>query len=183
MALTAALGALAGAAGNTTAARTSTSSSTSTPTYSADQSGLQSTVASTLQDRLKNGVDLTPLRTAGTDQINKSYAGVGDRLTSALAARGFGSSGTVGTGLRSVELAKAGDEGSLENRLENYSLGEQDKTLGLATGFGFENPGHDTSGTNVGAGSSLAGGLGAAFNSLTGFQNALMQMMSKGATA
>jgi hypothetical protein len=94
-----------------------------------------------------------------------------------LAARGFGSSGTVGTGLRSVALAKAGAEGSLEDRLAQYSLDENDKTLSAAENFGFANPGKDTSGVNVGAGSAFAGGLA---GGLTAFLQQLNQAAAYG---
>lgn len=163
MALMTLLGALTGGLSNTKAARTSTS----TPTYSPEQTGLQSTVAATLQDRLKNGVDVTPLRTIGTDQINKTYAGVGDRLTAALAGRGFGSSGTVGTGAIQTEVARAGAVGDLESKLQKYSLDEKDKTLSMASGFAFDNPGS----VNVGAGSAVAGAVGGGTTALTASMN------------
>jgi hypothetical protein len=163
MALTTALGSILGFASNTKDARTSTGSeSTSTaPSYSPMQSQVQNQTGQTLLDRLTKGVDLTPLRTQGSDQINKAYKGVGDRLSESLAARGFGSSGAVGAGMREIELSKAGAMGSLENSLQSHALEEQDKTLDEASNFGFRNPATSSTsvGSSVGAGSPFAGGL------------------------
>ncbi len=161
--MTSLIGSLIGAFGNTTAARTSTSSSTYTPTFTPAQSSLQDSVGSALESRLQNGVDLTPELTAGTDQINKSYQGASDTLTQQLAARGFGKSGAVGSGLQSIALAKAGAEGSLQNQLDVEQQKEQDTTLSDAEQFGFASPGNTQTGTKVGAGSSLAGGLAGGF--------------------
>jgi hypothetical protein len=161
--MTSLIGALIGAFGNSKAARTSTSSSTTTPTFDPLQTNVQGVLGNTLLDRLENGVNVTPLRTAGVDQINKTYQGVGDQLTSQLASRGFGKSGEVGEGLQSTALARAGAVGSLENSLDNYQIQEQDKTLADAQQFGFSDPGTSSTGSATGAGSALAGGLTGGF--------------------
>jgi hypothetical protein len=175
MALTTALGALLGYKSNTTAARTSTSDTTgsNSPVFSPEQSSMQSSLAASLSDRLKNGVNLAPMRTAGADTITKAYAGAGDQLSSTLAGRGFGNSGQLGTGMKDIAISQAGAKGNLEAQLQKYSLDEQDKTMSQAQSFAFASPGSSTTNdtTNVGAGSPFAGGLAGGLNSYLGSLN------------
>jgi len=172
------LGALSGFLGNTTAARTTTTNSTSTPNYTADQSKIQGTVASTLLDRLTKGYDITPALTSGADTINKTYAGGADQLTKQFAARGFGKSGSTGEALAGNELGREGAIGSLDASLQKYALDENNKTLDEAENFGFRNPGTTSSGTSVGPGSPLAGGLSGGVSTYL-LQNYLDQLGKK----
>lgn len=99
----------------------------------------------------------------GVDAINKGYQGAGDNLTKQLAARGFGESGGVGSGLQDLAVAKAGDVGNEANTVEQMYQKE-------AQGFGFANP--TESNVSVKPGSAAAGGLGATLASLQASLNA-----------
>jgi hypothetical protein len=129
---------------------------------------------------IHSGSDITPQLTAGTDQINKTYAGANDAVTSSLAARGFGSSGSVGTGLRQVALSKAGAVGSLSSNLEAQQVQTEQQDLGLADSLAFASPGYSSASTTVNPGSSLAGGLA---GGLTAYLQQLNQATATGGGA
>jgi hypothetical protein len=123
---------------------------------------VQNEYGSNIQEGLTNPNE-TPQYEAGVDTINKAYQGAGDNLTSQLAARGFGKSGAEGSGLQSIDVAKAGAIGNEENTVENQFENQ-------AEGFGFASPGKST--VSVGPGSAAAGGLGATLASLQSSLNA-----------
>lgn len=158
------LAGLAGFLGNTPGARTGTSASTTTPTYTPEQTAVQNEYGSNIQEGLANPQE-TPQYESGVSAINEAYKGAGDNLTSSLAARGFGKSGAVGTGLQGIDVAKAGAIGNEENTVEGQFENE-------AQGFGFASPGSDKSTVTVGPGSAAAGGLGATLASLQSSLNA-----------
>lgn len=154
------LAGLAGYLGNTSGSRTSTS--TSTNTYTPEQTAVQNEYGQQIEEGLAHPNE-TAAYTSGVDAINKSYSGAADNLTSQLAARGFGKSGAVGSGLQSIDVAKAGAVGNESNIVEQQYMND-------AQGFGFANPGKDT--TSVSSGSAAAGGLGATLASLQSSLNA-----------
>lgn len=176
------LGGVAGGLSNTTAARTSTSNQTygtsnsgsSTPTFNPMQTGLQGTILQNLNKTLNGGVDTTPMATAGTDAINKTYKSIGDRLNESLSARGFGNSGASGTAALQTELGRAGAIGDLQSQLQTYALQQQQDALGKALQFAFAAPGStytgstsgNSYGTSVGPGSVAGGIFGGAGTSL-----------------
>jgi hypothetical protein len=148
------LAGLAGFLGNTSGARTGTS--VSSPTYTPAQTAVQDELGSNIEEGLTNPQE-TPQYESGVSSINEAYKGAGDNLTSQLAARGFGDSGGVGTGLQQLAVSKAGAVGQEENTVENQFENQ-------AEGFGFASPGKST--VTVGPGSAAAGGLGATLASL-----------------
>ncbi|GAC1637682.1 MAG: hypothetical protein NVS4B4_17380 [Bradyrhizobium sp.] len=158
-----------------------TSTQQQTPTYTPDQLAVQGKTSGVLQDRLANGVNLGPERSQGTEQINNSFSGLGDRLTESFARRGFASgSGQLGSGLKGLNLARQGQLGALEGRLQTKQIDEQDKTLSLADQFGFGNSGEKgtSTGPSQGAlGGALTGGLQTA-----SLLYALNHMMSSGSS-
>lgn len=154
------LSGLAGYLGNTPGARTGTS--VTADTYSPTQTAVQDEYGADLEEGLTNPQE-TPQYEAGANTINESYAGAADSLTSQAAARGFGKSGTVGTGLQQIDVSKANALDSEENTVENQFENQ-------AEGFGFANPTKST--VNVGAGSAAAGGLAATLASLQSSLNA-----------
>jgi hypothetical protein len=119
------------------------------------QNELGSDISTGLADPTK-----TPQYASGVNNINQTYKGAADTLTQQLAARGFGSSGVEGSGLENIALSRAGAIGSLTDSL-------QSQFEGMAQQFGFANPTKTTSGSNVGAGSQVAGALGGGGASLT----------------
>jgi len=159
MAFMTGLGALLGYTSNTKDARTGTSSST--PTYTPGQTSLQSQLSGVLGDNLLKGPDVSPLRTAGTDQINKTYDSLGDRMERFTASRGFGQSGTTGQNQQQLELSRAGDIGGLESKLQGYQLDRQEQSIQDALRFAFGNPGSSSSYTTPGSATAgaLSGGI------------------------
>lgn len=176
MALLAGLGSLLGIASNTQGARTGTTSNTfgntgsttggSSPTFNPNQTAMQGTVGSALSNEIQNGPNITPLATSGTNSINKTYQGIGDRLQQSLSSRGFGNSGASGSAGLQTELGRAGAVGDLQSNLQGYALGQQQTALGQGLGYSFATPGSTYSsstgssgssyGTSVAPGSTLA---------------------------
>jgi hypothetical protein len=134
----------------------------STPTYTPEQTDVQNAYGADIEEGLTHPGE-TPEYEAGASNINEAYKGAGDNLTSSLAARGFGKSGAVGTGLQGIDVAEAGAKGQEENTVANQFESQ-------AEGFGFASPGKST--VSVGPGSAAAGGLGATLASLQSSLNA-----------
>jgi hypothetical protein len=192
MAILTGLGALLGGLSNTQAARTgkqsqtnsysSTNTGTSTPTYTAPQTGLQGDLASTLTKKLAGGPDVTPYAVAGTDAINKTYKGIGDRLMQSLAARGFGNSGLTGTAALQTELGRAGAIGGLQGQLNEQALQQQNDTIEQALRAAYANPGttstSSTAGKSDGYGTSVMPGSVAA-GSLSGGLTSLLSQLNQ----
>lgn len=170
----AALGGLAGYLGNTTAARTGTTASTGTSggssasTFSPLQTAMQGSTAGALQNFITNGPNLTPAMTTGTDAINSTYKGIGDRLQQSLASRGFGNSGASGTAALQTEVGRAGAVGGLQGQLQTAAQQQQLQALGQASNFAFAAPGQtytgstSANGTYTTPGSAAAGGIAGA---------------------
>lgn len=162
MAIMTALGGLLGGLGSTKAANTSTtannfsSSGTSAPSFTPGQTALQGTLGSALNNEITNGPNLTPLMTSGTNAINQTYKGIGDRLNESLSSRGFGNSGASGSAALQTELGRAGAVGDLQSNLEGYALQQQQQALGQALGYSFAAPTMTTSGSGSSYGTSVA---------------------------
>lgn len=188
MAIMTALGGLLGGLSNTTASRTGTTSSaattsgSSTPTFSPIQSGLQGTTAGALQNFITKGPNLTPAMTTGTDNLNTTYKGIGDRLAQSLASRGFGNSGASGTAALQTEVGRAGAVGSLQSQLEAAAQQQQLQALQSATGFSFAAPGNTNTGTSTSSGTSVAPGSVAA-GGLSGGLTAILSQLNAAAAA
>jgi hypothetical protein len=145
--------------------RSKTSTATQTPTFTPEQTGLQTTLAGTLQDRLANPVNLNPQKVAAFGNVNKTYQGVEDRLTQRLAGQGFGQSGKVGTNLKQLEIARAGDIGATEDRYSGMQINQNNRTLEQALQFAFDKPG--VSGTSTTPGNVLGGAVGGGLETAT----------------
>jgi hypothetical protein len=190
MALLTGLGTLLGGLSNTQAARTGTQSTTygstntgsTRPTYTPGQTGLQGQLNATLTKNLASGPNVTPYATAGTDAINKTYKGIGDRLMQSLASRGFGNSGAAGTAALQTELGRAGAIGDLQSQLNEQALQQQNTTIAQALQAAFQNPGSSYSGGTTGSsyGTSVAPGSVAA-GSLSGGLTSLLSQLNAAA--
>jgi hypothetical protein len=166
---------IAGALGGKS--KTTNTTSTSTPTYTAQQTSLQNTLGASIQDKLNNPANLDPLKTNAIEGVNRSYAGLQDRLQSSLAARGFGSSGKVVTGAKNLEIARAGDIGGLESKFAGLQLDQENHMFDLASRFAFANPGSTTNGTQTTPGNMLGAGIGSGVESISSlfFLNKLLK--------
>ena len=82
--------------------------------YSEGQTGLQDTLLSAFQSLLpglKSGgisPNVTAIQTQNADTINKTSAGMGERMQKFLAGRGFGQSGEGGKAQLQTELGRVG---------------------------------------------------------------------------
>jgi len=88
------------------------------------------------------------------------------RMESSLASRGMGRGGTYGSGLRSVELSRAGELGSLEAKLAAMEQEHQDRLIEEATRFAFGSPSGSTT-TTTGSTDALGSAAGGATETAT----------------
>lgn len=115
---------------------------TSTPTYTPAQTAVQGRVASTIEERLANPrANLDPLKAAAIGGVNRTYAGLQDRLASTFAGRGFGRSGKLVTNAKQLEIARAGDIGGIESKFAGMQLDYENQVVDQAMRFGFAAPG------------------------------------------
>lgn len=68
---------------------------------------------------------LAPIRNAGLQGINQSYAAVPGQVAQQLASRGYGSSGAMGDAQYKVGLARAGAAAGLEGQLATQGIQQQ----------------------------------------------------------
>jgi hypothetical protein len=68
---------------------------------------------------------LGPIKAAGQDQINRNYAQLPQLATTKLAARGFGSSGSVGDAVYDTEGARLGDLSGLFGQMAKMGSDRQ----------------------------------------------------------
>lgn len=172
---TAISGLLTGLSGMSGALNNRSRTTTTTPTYSGPQYEMQSTAANTLQDRLRNPVNLNPLKTAAIGKINQTYDGASDRLTDTLTSRGFGRSGKVGTNQAKLETERAGAIGSNESKFAGMQIDQNNQTLQQALQFAFAGPGQKT----TQPGNPLGGAISGASETAT-LLYALNHMLSGG---
>lgn len=168
--------AAAGALSNRKGARTSTSESksgsrssqTTTSEFGA-ASGLNSQLLQTLMARLQDPTAGTEgIRAAGRTNINRQFRAALQSIANNLLAFG-GKSGKAGSAFQQVELGRgaalAGFEGDITKQIfdrENDTLTLGQALLGLNRGQTSTGTNDVTSsGTDVGAGSALAGGVNA----------------------
>jgi hypothetical protein len=146
------------------ASTSGTSNSTSTPTYTSDQSGLQTMLSSlfkTLMPAATSGSispNVQAMQTAGADQINKTSAGLGDRMQKFLAQRGFGSSGTSGKVALQGELGRESALGANASAASGLQLQQNSTMLADALAMAYANPGAVKSGTDSGTSSGTSSG-------------------------
>ncbi len=133
--------------------------STSQQIYSPDQLAMQSRVAGSLNERLTNPANLAPLKTAAASSVNRGFDAAGDRLTSRLSARGFGSSGKLVTNQKNLEIGRAGALGDLESRFAGMQIDQDNQTLQDAQRFSFGGGGIKSESEQSGPGA-LAGAVG-----------------------
>jgi hypothetical protein len=126
------------------------------PVFNPTQTAVQTAAGNKLTSELNGGIDTTPMATAGTNAINQTYKGIGDRLQQSLGARGFGNSGASGTAALQTEVGRAGAVGDLQSNLQSYALQQQQNALQQATQFGFAAPGTSGTSTNTGSGTGSA---------------------------
>lgn len=131
---------------------------TNTPTYSAGQTDLQGDVLGTLSKRLASPVNLSPLKTAATGKINRTYNGLEDRLQSRFSGAGMGRSGKVLTNAKQLEVARAGDIGDMEAKFSGLQLDEESRRLDQALRAAWANPGSSQVLPGNAAGASLSAG-------------------------
>lgn len=114
---------------------------------------------------------LAPIRNAGLQQINSTYAGVPAQVSRQLAARGYGSSGSAGNAMYQTNLQRANAASGLEGQLAQMAQqqGQFGASLGsqlLSVGKGSASDAYGTTwnkgsmtGTSTSPGNELAGGL------------------------
>jgi hypothetical protein len=153
------------------------------PVFNPTQTAVQSAAGSKLASEMNSGIDTTPMATSGTNQINQTYKGIGDRLQQSLGERGFGNSGASGTAAEQTELGRGSAIGDLQSNLQSYALQQQQNAVGQALGFGFAAPGTTSSSTNAGTsyGTSVAPGSVAAGATAGGMSSLLSQLTAAAA--
>jgi hypothetical protein len=160
------------------AATGGTSSSTTgseSNTYSAGQTSLQDMLSQMFSQFFLPGLtsgaispNVQAMQTAGADQINKTSAGVGDRMQKFLAQRGFAKSGTSGKVALQGELGRESALGANASAASALQLQQNNTMLSDALNLAFSKIGQTTTGTanssgwgtSTGYSTSLGGGGG-----------------------
>jgi hypothetical protein len=142
--------------------RSKTSTTTSTPSWTPEQQHMQELLGNVLQYDINDpGKGLEPLKTSAINGVNQTYNGIGDRMDTQLASRGFERSGTAVKTARATEFARAGAIGGVENHFAGMELDQKNRLLQMMQQFGFASPGQNTTSTQPGnmLGGAVSGGL------------------------
>jgi len=159
--IAAAIGAGGTIAGSLVGRGGGSSTSTTTPTLTPAQQQVQTLLANLLKGQLSKGAKVSQgERNKGRAQINTTFDGIGDRLESTLAARGFADSGKLARGFKDIDLQRANSFQDLEVDLKNQASQRLLNMLGLAQNF-VSPTGSTTTATGSGPsglGSAISGG-------------------------
>ena len=132
------------------------SNSSQSNTYTEGQSSIQDMLAKAFSAMMPGvtGGGITPnvaaVQTAGADQINKTSAGLGDRMNRFLAARGFGQSGDSGKVALNTELGRESALGANASAASGLQLQQNNGWLSDALNFAFSKIGGTASGSSTG---------------------------------
>ena len=156
-----------GIGGGTSSSSTSTSGSGTTSTkqtYSPGQLSLQDLLTRTFSSMMPSvasggmSPNVQSMETQSADLINKSYSGLGDRMSKFLAARGFGKSGQAGKVALDTELGRQGALAGNNANFAGQQLQQNNTLLSDALMEAFASMG--TSGATTSTGSSDTSGSG-----------------------
>lgn len=161
------------------AGRSKKQTTTSKVQYSPEQEAMQRTLLPRIQSRLENpSLDLAPLRTATTSNINRTYDSLTGRMERALTQRGFGRGGKMALNTRAIELARAGELSDLEAKLAMYEQDYRDRGIQEAMQFAYGAPAGSTA-TSTMPGRALASGVGGGIETMM-YLLALSKMLQGG---
>lgn len=174
-------------------AQTQTSSSTSStqndPLYGPKGFKLGKMLAKALMPLVSAPTVDPALRTAGRNQINDTYDASSKRLSSILAARGFGTGGKANLNTAEMEGDRAKSFGNLESDLYKTAIDRQMQAMGLAAGvsrpIGFNTTTQtESQGTTPGMpfGQALGGAIGNVGSDIGGYMQ-FMNLLKKNGVA
>lgn len=144
----------------TTAGNTSGTSSTGVTLTPEMQQMMQMLQAYSSQSMTDPTAALAPIRNAGLQAINQSYAAVPGQVAQQMANRGYGSSGSMGDAQYKVGLARAGAASGLEGQLatQGIQIQQNGASLGQQLLNSLKGSTTSASGTTSGATSSNTSG-------------------------
>jgi len=87
------------------------------------------------------------IRTAGLDNINKTYDTLPQSVATQMARRGYGSSGNMGNSMYKVAMSRAGDVSNLEGKIAAMGVDRQNAGASLGTQLLGLNRGTTSTGT------------------------------------
>jgi hypothetical protein len=142
------------------------SSGTKSNTYSPEQTGLMAALGNYLTGIIGGSPggttpDVTAMKTASADTINKNSASVGDRSNRFLSSRGFGQSGLVGESNLRTELGRQSDLAANESSYAGLDVQQKQTGLLAALNYAFNPTGQTTSDTTSGTASGSKWGVDA----------------------
>jgi hypothetical protein len=143
-----------------------TSTSSTTPTLSPEMKALQDRLAAYSNDEMVDpSKGLAPIRTAGLDNINRTFMDIPSRLSSQFASRGYGSSGDFGSSLYKTEYARGGAISDLEGQLA--AMANSNRAHGADIGQRLLNSGQGSTSTSTGPDTSVGSGINSGLSTLT----------------
>ena len=163
-------------------------SSSSTPTLSPElQAVMQQLLGHAQQQMNDPTAAMAPIRNAGLQNINQTYADVPNQVASQMSRRGYGSSGSMGDSMYKVGLARAGAASDLEGQLATKGIDQQNRgadtmtqLLNMLKGTSSTSSGSmsgTTAGTSSSSGTSTKPGP-SIFSSIAGLAGMLMGFRS-----
>src|SRR5512143_1765374 len=125
------LGLLSGRSKKSTGGQTRTGSTT--PTWGPEFQPLLSGALSSLSERMLNPEAGTEgIRLNALDRVNRRFEGLPDRVSTSLARRGFGRSGTLGKNLKGLEVERLRNLSDVDTQMADLIFGREMQGYGLA---------------------------------------------------
>jgi hypothetical protein len=75
---------------------------------------------------------LAPIKAAGQESINRSFAAAPDNISRTMASRGYGSSGDFGTNIAQAEYARSGQQNDLNSQIAQMILAQKNQGASLS---------------------------------------------------
>ena len=113
--------------------RKKTTTSTTTPTWSPEMQRLQSQLADYSSNLMRDpSAGLQPTLINNQDRINREYMQMPGQVSRMMAARGYGSSGSMGNTMYKLAMGRSGDMSDLQSRIAQMILSQKNQGASLS---------------------------------------------------
>lgn len=171
--IAAGIGGLSSVLGSVLSGKPKTTTTTMTPTWSPEMQGLESQLSNYSSGLMSDpSAGLSPIKTASQDAINRRYAAIPGKVSSSMAARGYGSSGNFGNTMYQTEFAREGDMSNLDSQIAQMMLAQKNQGASLSEQLLGMTRGTTTTGTTPNT--SAADGFMSAGNGLSNLSTIMM---------
>lgn len=158
----------AGVAGGLLGKKKTTTSTTNTaPTLDPSMQPLQNDLLASLQQRLKNGTDLSGVKSPAIEAINRRFRNLPSAITADFAGRGYGSSGVLQSEIAKSHGERIGALNDMEGKFAGLQIDQDNQAQDMTMRFLASGRGSNSTQTGEQSGNALGAGISSGLETLT----------------